>query len=558
MNSKLFTSFEESTAEITPPENFTFPFNYEVHPLAKLAAEQLQKHLQEQHEWHHDFGLIEHSEHSLGKMFGVLVVKKSNNEIGFLSAFSGRLAGKNKLPYFVPPIFDLQEKDGFFNKGEAELNIINQEIKDLESDADYCQLKGRCTSDEARAQQELNDFRRMMKQAKTLRNEKRSAALEVLSASDMEVLREDLKNESLKYQYDYKILVKEWKTSLEKNSIELKVFEDKINKLKDWRKAKSNYLQRQLFDQYQFLNIDGETVSVADIFQNTPNKIPPGGAGECAAPKLLQYAFQNDMKPICMAEFWWGESPRSEIRKHGNFYPSCRGKCEPILGHMLKGMTIDANPALLNPKPKGALEIIYEDDDLVAINKPAEFLSVPGKLESDSIYTRIQTMYPEAKGPIIVHRLDMSTSGIMVLTKNKESHENLQKQFLNRQVVKRYVALLDGTIEGDEGLIKLPLRVDLDNRPQQLVCYEYGKPAVTRWQKVEIKDGRTRVFFFPLTGRTHQLRVHAAHPDGLNTSIIGDDLYGKRNTHLHLHAESIKFRHPKTNKTIKIQVDPDF
>jgi tRNA pseudouridine32 synthase/23S rRNA pseudouridine746 synthase len=259
-----------------------------------------------------------------------------------------------------------------------------------------------------------------------------------------------------------------------------------------------------------------------------------------------------------MAEFWWGASPVSEVRKHKQFYPACKGKCEPILNHMLIGLNVDDNPMLINPAENKDLPIVYEDDSIIIVNKPAEFLSVPGKNISDSVYTRIKAKYPEATGPLIVHRLDMSTSGILILAKTLEAYHHLQKQFLKRQVKKRYVALLNGVIEEKNGTIELPLRVDLDDRPRQIVCFEHGKHAKTEFEVIEINENQTKVYFYPITGRTHQLRVHASHKNGLNTPIKGDDLYGTKDTRLHLHAESITFRHPKSKEIITFQVKEEF
>ncbi|MBP9794309.1 MAG: RluA family pseudouridine synthase, partial [Flavobacterium sp.] len=336
---------------------------------------------------------------------------------------------------------------------------------------------------------------------------------------------------------------------------EVNVFEEKLNELKELRKQKSNTLQQRLFAEYAFLNGLGESKSLGKIFDNNP----PAGAGECAAPKLLHYAFQHHLKPICMAEFWWGQSPKSEVRKHQQFYPSCKSKCEPILlGHMLKGLTMDDNPFQLNPAEGKEIEIVYEDESIAVINKPAEFLSVPGKQISDSVYERMKIRYPEATGPIIVHRLDMSTSGIMLIAKTEAAYLNLQRQFIKRTIKKCYEALLDGEIATKSGFIDLPLRVDLDDRPRQLVCYEYGKPAQTNWEIISIENGKTRVHFYPITGRTHQLRVHASHPLGLNTPIVGDDLYGTKANRLHLHAKSITFIHPINNQEMKIEVAAEF
>jgi len=259
-----------------------------------------------------------------------------------------------------------------------------------------------------------------------------------------------------------------------------------------------------------------------------------------------------------MAEFWWGKSPKSAIRKHKQYYPACRGKCEPILGHMLRGIDLDPNPMLVNPAIGKKMEILYDDDHIVIINKPADMLSVPGITIKDSASARIEALYPESVGPFVIHRLDMSTSGIMIFSKTKKAHEYVQRQFITRTVRKRYVALLDGYLKVDGGEIDLPLRVDLEDRPRQLVCYDHGKPAMTSFEVIERKKGTTRVYFYPMTGRTHQLRVHASHSLGLGLSIVGDDLYGQKAERLCLHAERLEFTHPVTRERMVIQVDPDF
>jgi len=259
-----------------------------------------------------------------------------------------------------------------------------------------------------------------------------------------------------------------------------------------------------------------------------------------------------------MAEFWWGQSPNKEIRKHQQFYPSCQGKCKPILTHMLTGIEMDTNPMLRNPAIGKELEIIFEDEKLIVVYKPEEFLSVPGIHIQDSVYARIKQQVKNIAGPIIVHRLDMSTSGLLVLAKNKKAHKNLQSQFINKTVRKRYTALLDGIVIDNKGTINLPLRVDLDDRPRQLVCFEHGKPAETKWEVIERKNGKTKIHFYPISGRTHQLRVHASHKLGLNIPIIGDDLYGKKSNRLHLHADTLEFIHPTTKQKMIFHKKADF
>ncbi len=284
----------------------------------------------------------------------------------------------------------------------------------------------------------------------------------------------------------------------------------------------------------------------------------PQGAGDCAIVKLLQYAFSHGLTPLTMAHFWWGKSPAPQMLKHKYFYEASKNKCEPILTHMLAGIEVDENPLEQNPAEGKELSIVYQDNDMVIINKPAEFLSVPGKTITDSVYSRMRAMFPDSDSPLIVHRLDMSTSGLIVIALTKDAHKALQKQFIERTVEKRYVALLEGTSEANEGVIDFPMRVDLDDRPRQIVCYQYGKPAQTTWQVLERKNGRTKVYYYPKTGRTHQLRVHSAHIKGMNMPIVGDDLYGQKGDRLCLHAQYLAFNHPTTNERVVFEVAEDF
>ncbi|MGH1338192.1 MAG: RluA family pseudouridine synthase [Aureispira sp.] len=554
-----FLPFKQSIEQFELPQKFTFPFYYDPHPLSLIATEELQSYLKEQTDWKHNFGLEEGQEGLvIGKMFGVLVVQQADGTLGYLAAFSGKLADKNHHKGFVPPVFDILAEDSFFVRGMKELNQINQTLKELEQAPTYLAYVDYLEEEEALVAERLELKRRQMKAAKDVRKKTRNAAREMLPAKEFKALEEDLKNESLGHQFYYRRLAAFWKERLATTEEGLNVYLDQINALKEERKLKSAALQRKLFNEYRFLNQEKEEKSLYDIFLPTFNAIPPAGAGECAAPKLLQYAFLHQLKPIALAEFWWGESPKSEVRKHGYFYPACRGRCAPILKHMLSATVVDDNPMLTNPAEGKTVTIVYEDEHLVVINKPSEFFSVPGKNIEDSVALRMKQRYPKATGPLIVHRLDMSTSGLMLIAKTKDVHKRLQYQFVKRMVQKRYVAVLDGWIEEDSGFIDLPLRVDLDDRPRQLVCYEHGKNARTKWEVIERIDGKTRIHFYPITGRTHQLRVHAAHPLGLNTPIIGDDLYGKKGTRLHLHAEWIEFLHPITKERMEIEVLPEF
>ncbi len=553
-----FISFQSDVSHISRPEKFTFPFYYDPHPLALLAIDQLQNYLSTQKELNHNFGLDEQQEGLIiGKMFGVLVVENKLGELGFLTAFSGKLADSNDHDYFVPPVFDILNSEGFFRREEIVINEMTIEIDKLEKEDGYLSSKLELEKTIAAYQEELQKYKKEIKEGKAARKQIRQNSTD-LTPSELEVLLEDLRQQSIREQYFLKDFADSNKKKIASLHEVVEEFENQLSDLREKRKNMSNALQREIFDSYYFLNGKKERRSLQSIFQNTIDHKPPAGAGECAAPKLLHFAFENELKPICLGEFWWGASPRSEVRVHKQVYPACRGKCEPILGHMLGETEMDENPMLLNPAENKELEIVFEDDYLVIVNKPAEFLSVPGKTISDSVYTRMKEKYPTATGPLIVHRLDMSTSGILVLAKDKKVHMHLQKQFIKRNVQKRYVALLDGLVKEDSGTIDLPLRVDLDDRPRQLICYEHGKRAVTKWEVVQRRNNQTLIYFYPITGRTHQLRVHSAHVLGLNAPIIGDDLYGSKDSRLHLHAQFLQFTHPITKEAIKIKVEAEF
>lgn len=553
-----FTKFDADVSHIDLPQTFTFPFYYEPHPISIIAAEELQQRISAQ-TWNHNFGLEpEQGGMVIGKMFGVLVVKSTDGKLGYLAAFSGKLANENHHEGFVPPVYDMLQHDGYFRQEEEEINALNKQIEVFESDAAFNNLKSELETLKSQADAELSQFRKDIKAGKQERKIKREEAKSTLNDTEYTALEEALAKDSVGHQLAYKRVSKTWQERIDACAL---AYQEKVKhllELKDQRKTLSNTLQKRLFGDYRFLNAQGESESLLTIFQKVGAELPPAGAGECAAPKLLHFAYNHGLHPVAMAEFWWGASPKSEVRRHKQFYPACRGKCEPILGHMLKGLNVDQNPMLEEPSLDQNLKILYEDEHLLALHKPVEFLSVPGKTITDSVYTRMKAKYPDATGPLIVHRLDMSTSGVMLIAKNKMAHERLQKQFLKRTVQKRYVALLDGIIEADQGEIDLPLRVDLNDRPRQLVCYEHGKPAKTKWAKVSMEDATTRVHFYPITGRTHQLRVHAAHTSGLNTPIVGDDLYGQRKERLYLHAEQITFQHPISEKTLAVFCEAEF
>lgn len=565
-----FTSFSQSIDNYALPERFTFPFYYEPHPLCELAANQLQRHLEGQTEWQHNFGLdnqlstTENNEKAIGKMFGVLLVQHSSGEIGFLSAFSGKVADSNHLPHFVPPVFDMLEEDGFFKAELAEITEINATIKLQQTNPLLSNLAAAVKAETSASQEQLEAQRQVMIEGRKSRKEQRAEAeINANNGSQeaintLEELKIKLGKESVQEKNTLRDLKIFWDNKISRIQLQLDELNNTLSTLKTTRKNLSNALQKKLFQQYKFLNTHGIEKDLNAIFKDTPNHIPPAGSGECAAPKLLQYAFAHKLKPLALAEFWWGVAPKSEIRQHKKFYASCQSKCQPILGHMLDGIEMDENPLLVNPAEGKDIDIIYEDEFMVIINKPADFLSVPGKNIQDSVYTRIQQRYPNATGGLIVHRLDMATSGLMVLGLTKKAHKRLQKQFINRTVEKRYTALIDGLLIQDDGMITLPLRGDLYDRPRQLVCFEHGKPAETTYQVIERIKDKTKVYLYPKTGRTHQLRVHCAHHLGLNMPITGDDLYGKKANRLHLHAGYLSLTHPMTKEPMEFDIEAEF
>lgn len=434
-----------------------------------------------------------------GKMFGVLIVEQGKESgLSYIAAYSGLLAGRNDWPFFVPPVFDAQQPDGHFKQTERLISSMNAQLSQL------------------------------------------SSSSEASSTCSSEVLA-----------------------------------------LKQQRKQLSEELQLWLFSQYRMLNALGETKDLVEIWRDYHRlpkiqqrfPLPPGGSGDCCAPKLLQYAYQHGLSPVAIAEFWYGASPKGEIRHHGQFYPACRGKCLPILTHMLKGLDVDETPSPSVQNLKDQLEVLYADETILVVNKPSGLLSVPGRIEAPSVETILSEKYGRVFMP---HRLDMDTSGLLVVARNEDAYKHLQHQFYSRTVSKKYIALLDvaerhkngKTIlhAGDKGTISLPLRPDPLDRPRQVVDSLHGKQAVTDFEVLSVMDSGVDsegavalVSLIPHTGRTHQLRVHCAHPDGLACPIVGDPLYGKKGQRLCLHAAELSFRHPSKGEQMHFTAPrPDF
>lgn len=543
INPCRFHVFGKSISQISLPEKFTYPFHYTPHPLCVMAAEEVKEYLSGQALWQDEL--------RKGKMFGVLVVRNEAGETGYLAAFSGILAGRNVHPFFVPPVYDLQQPDGFFQEEENNISAINARINELETDCHHLKCRQALAEEKRMSEQLLSQARERMKAAKEERQRRRLDNPGEIETAAMvrESQHEKAELKRLKQQLEKRIAARQ---------ADVEALDAVIDGLKAERKLRSARLQEKLFRQFDMLNACGKAKNLCDIFKDTVQRIPPAGAGECAAPKLLQYAYLHRLHPLAMAEFWWGESPRGEIRRHGNFYPACKGKCEPILNHMLQGLDVEENPLNSGSGRVVEPEILFEDAWLLVIHKPENMLTVPGKSALPSVSRLMQARYPEAGGPMIVHRLDMATSGVLLIAKTKEVHRKLQAQFLNREIKKRYIALLDGHVSIPTGVIDLPLCLDPDDRPRQMVNYEYGRTAITRYEVIDHEDNRTRIAFFPLTGRTHQLRVHAAHPLGLNAPIVGDELYGRKAERLFLHAELIEFRHPVTSEMVCVKKEAPF
>ena len=495
-----------------------------------------------------------------GKMFGVLLVDGDTTDVrvhklgefAFLAAYSGLLAGRNDWEWFVPPVYDAQQPEGHFKRTERAISSINERIKELEESLEQE------TQGKKEKEREIEEYRKKMQAAKMLRDTRR--------------LHHNLSPEEEAALIRESQFMKAELHRMKKRLAEATPIADELEDLRRKRREMSEDLQRWLFSQYKLLNYKGEEKTVLEIFNP---QLPPAATGDCCAPKLLQYAYSHGLKPLQLTEFWWGESPKQEIRHHLHFYPPCKGRCIPLLRWMINPLPAQT-PLPSSPEGEEIMGYLFEDSQLAVIVKPAGMLSVPGKTGEVSVYDIMRQRYPDSDSPLIVHRLDQATSGIMVIAKTLYAYHNLQKQFSEHTIEKRYVAVLEKQRtptqppRGEEetvlqrGEISLPLRPDLNDRPRQVVDYEHGKPAITKYEVVKSSIGFPRrrrtsflnsefptVYLYPQTGRTHQLRVHCAHKDGLNNPILGDTLYGsKKAERLYLHADKITFTHPTTGERV--------
>lgn len=529
------------------PEKFTYPFCYEPHPLAIKAAEQLQHRLENDDLWQQHIRQSETNEY--GKMFGVLVIQDQNGQWGFLCAYSGKLADSSTISGFVPLVHDVYQDNPTYLAQSAQVNTLTTQIKNLENNDVLTQTAIELSDANKKASDEISALQQAMVISRKQRKAQREQ-LSTLSAPEKQEKLQHLAHQSIVEKRKLAQLKLAWQNRCAELETTLDEKEAQIAILKQQRASLSLSSQQAIFSQYEFFNAHGVKRNALEIFK-AYNVTPPAGSGDCAAPKLLQYAFNHQLTPVCMAEFWWGPSPKSEIRQHKKYYPACQSKCFPLLTHMLEGLEVDDNPLLKNPAEALDFEIVYQDEAIVVVNKPADMLSVPGVHTKDSVASRLEAQFgTQCEGPFTLHRLDMSTSGLLVFALTRRANKQLQKQFIAREVKKYYVALISGTLDKNEGEILLPLTADLDDKPRQKVCESSGKSSKTLWEVIETYPASTKLKLTPVTGRTHQLRVHCAHPAGLNAPIVGDDLYGQKAQRLCLHAESLSFYHPYTREWV--------
>ena len=529
----LLHRFKSDISVVEAPQRFNNPFYYLPHPLCVMAAGEVRDMLSL------DSALA--ADAARGKMFGVLVVRDASGSLGYLAAFSGLLAGSNNVAGFVPPVFDLQSPGGYFKQEEGGITALNKRIKETECSDGYKAALAAVSDMKRAMEQLLAAMREDMRLCKQRRSELRAAG-NLPAADEAALVRESQYKKA-----ELKRATARWQQQVAECEAAVAPFKASIAAMKEERKRRSAALQRWLFEQFKVLNGRGAEKSLLDIFAQHSGIIPPGGAGECAAPKLLQYAYLNSLTPIAVAEFWVGASPAGEVRRDGCFYGACKSKCEPILGFMLQGLDVEEN-ALEKGGDISNINIVFEDEHIVVVDKPSGVLSVPGIMGGTSVQQWLRDEYLHSNELFVAHRLDMATSGLLVAAKSMEVYKELQRQFAGHEVQKEYTAILDGVPVDGEGVIDLPLAADYDNRPRQKVDYACGKPAVTRYKVIGTVERNGRpcavVRFEPVTGRTHQLRVHAAHKDGLNCPILGDPLYGTAGERLMLHASHISFVHP--------------
>ncbi|MEZ9623640.1 pseudouridine synthase [Vibrio sp. 10N.222.55.A3] len=543
-----------TNVDLALPTRFTFPYYYTPHPVCEFAMLQLQQSLV-------DCGVNETSQ---GNLYAVLLVQNPTTQgLGYLSAFSGlqldpALVSQLNNIHFVPPAFDSKQFQSQNSANLARQLQLSDDIEKLQQSHNLDTLLAELEGLKIESAKAIEAFQLAMAANKAQRNELREQANQEKALGNLESaanLLKQLGNQSSQEKRDLKALRIEWKQKIAERQSQIDLIESELKNRKQDHQAVSQQLETQRLSHYRFINQAKQSKNLLELLDG---KDALEGSGDCCLPKLLNFAFEHGFKPLALSEFWWGLPPTDIIRQHANLYPVCQSKSFEILEHQLSGIELEDNPLIVNPAVGKSFNIVYEDDEIVVVNKPEEFLSVPGKFIEDSVYTRIKARYPDATGPLIIHRLDMSTSGLLILALTAESNKHIQKQFINRTVEKRYTALLDGEITGESGNISLPLRGDITDRPRQLVCHQHGRNAETHWQVVSTHNGKTKVQLYPKTGRTHQLRVHCAHPLGLAVPIRGDDLYGYKRERLHLHAGYFKLIHPTTGEWMEFEVPSEF
>lgn len=536
----MFHRFKKDISSVSLPTSFNNPFHYSPHTLCVWAADELRLLLQS------DPRLA--ADAATGKMMGVLVVRNVAGEVGYLAGFSGLLCGANRQAGFVPPVLDFLAPDGCFKREEAAITAINHKIAEIERSDEYHSAVEAVAHSECYAHETIAARKQQYAANKKVRDEKRASG--TATAAELEALIHQSRFEKA----ELKRLARACNEQVESARALLLPFTQRIAALAAERKQRSAALQEWLFTQFKVLNARGEKASLLQIFATYTGTLPPAGAGECAAPKMLHYAYENNMQPLAMAEFWVGASPTGEVRRNGFFYPSCKSKCYPILSYMLQGIDVEESALERGGDNLSAIKVVYEDDSLIVVDKPHDVLSVPGIVGGSSVQDWLRSTY-KSNDIFVVHRLDMATSGLLVAARSMDVFKAMQGLFASREVEKRYVALLNGVPQQCEGEITLPLMPDYDHRPCQKVSFEEGKPAKTIFKLLRnVQCGCSECALMslqPVTGRTHQLRVHCAHHLGLNVPIVGDALYGATAERLMLHASYVAFRHPVSGRRVE-------
>ena len=523
------------------------PFYYTPDPICDSAFQGLLERLEMLKESQREEDIRFCRELEEGKMLGVLIANDKEGLSHTLYAFSGQV-GSGGFHYlgFVGPVFDYLRPDGYFKIREREISQQNRDIADFKEEI-LKNAQEEYEREKARLTEEVAIFKNRCRKSKLERDARRKSGV-----ADEAELNEMIRQSQFE-KAELHRLKKRVAADLKPFEEALQSAQSKLSAMKETRRKDSEELQRWLFDNFKLINGRGESRSLSEIFAETPLRIPPSGAGECCAPKLLQAAYLEGWQPVAMAEYWYGKPKGGEIRRHGDHYPACRGKCLPVLRWMLQG--VETTPALDSEDRSGGFrnpEIIYENEWFCVVDKPSGMLSVPGKGAAVSVEQWLMKRYGSGRFVRMVHRLDQDTSGLIIAAFNEKVLKTLQALFSRREVSKTYIAELEGDYRErglpEKGVIELPLSPDWLDRPRQRVDFEGGKGAVTEYEFIRVREGRSRVMFHPHTGRTHQLRVHSASESGLDMPIAGDRLYGKRGgaapSRLLLHAHKIEFTFP--------------